>query len=88
MHVVAAEVEGDKELECKSPLGICGCKIAQQARCCTSVTQDERRHQAVEREDKSTHRSVTMSNTAPNFDDCPKALAACPSNASSKHEIQ
>lgn len=35
-----------------------------------------------------TNRSVTMSNTAPNFDDWPNALAACPSAASSKQDIQ
>ena len=34
-----------------------------------------------------TYLSVTMSKTAPNLDDCPSARAACPSAASSKHEI-
>lgn len=34
-----------------------------------------------------TYRSVTMSKTAPNFEVCFSALAACPSAASSRQEI-
>ena len=38
--------------------------------------------------DKGSHRFVTISSTAPNFEVWPRARAAWPSKASSKHEIQ
>ena len=91
VHVMATKVERDKELEDERMLWIRRGEITEQAARGRPDHSNRIRTHSRMRESEAesrTHRSVTISSTAPNFDAWPRYLAACPSTASKSWEMQ
>lgn len=84
VHIMAAEVEGDEELEEQRPGRIRRRKVAQQTGRCTTVGALMNSYAgAITR----TYRSTTISNTAPNFEVWWSIRAAWPSAASKSWDM-